>query len=186
MASFEPKIITSNGISLFFNHLFNIIGPLCNPASVHKQLIGVFNKEYVPKIAQALMQLNTKRAMIVSSEDGMDEISISAVTHCAFLEHNSIDEFILDPREYGFELYDKSEILGGDAKQNANITKSILDGSLSGAKKDIVILNTAVALLVDGKVDHISEGVALANETISNKKAIKKLEEIIDISNILA
>jgi anthranilate phosphoribosyltransferase len=165
--------------------IFNILGPLSNPASVHKQLIGVFDKEYVIKIAQALTKLNTKRAMVVSSADGMDEVSISDVTHCAFVEHGNINEFVLDPREYGFDLYPKCEIKGGDSKENATITKGILDGSIKGAKRDIVILNTAVALLVDGKVNSTEEGIFMAQEAINNKDAIKKLEEIIQVSNSL-
>jgi len=163
--------------------IFNILGPLSNPASVHKQLIGVFDKAFVPKIAQALTQLNTKRAMVVSSADGMDEISISDVTHCAFVDKSKVDEFVLDPREYGFDLYPKSEIEGGSAKENAQITKGILDGSITGAKKDIVVLNTAVALLVDGLVNSTEEGIQLAKETIKSGKALKKLEEIIKVSN---
>jgi len=163
--------------------IFNILGPLSNPASVHKQLIGVFNKDYVRKMADALAQLDTKRAMVVSSEDGMDEISISDVTHCAFVERGKVNEFILDPREYGFDLYDKSEIKGGDAKFNATITKGILDGSIDGAKKDIVILNTAAALLVDDKVNSTEEGIEMAKDAISSGKAKAKLEEIIKVSN---
>lgn len=165
--------------------IFNILGPLTNPASVHKQLIGVFDKEFVPKIAQALSQLNTKRAMVVSSQDGMDEISISDITHCAFVERGEFKEFILDPREYGFDFYDKKEIEGGDAKQNAKITRGILDGSISGAKKDIVLLNAAATLLVDGKVNSTEEGVVMAKEAIASGKAIQKLEQIIDLSNKL-
>ncbi|MGK0256486.1 MAG: anthranilate phosphoribosyltransferase, partial [Arcobacteraceae bacterium] len=165
--------------------IFNILGPLSNPAGVHKQLIGVFNKNYVPKIAEALTQLNTKRAMVVSSEDGMDEISISDVTHCAFVEKSSFKEFILDPRKYGFDLYPKREILGGNAKENAKITRGILAGSIIGAKKNIVILNAAVALLVDGKVNSIENGIQMAKDAISNGTAIKKLEEIVLISNKL-
>ena len=138
--------------------IFNILGPLSNPASVHKQLIGVFSKEFIPKIAGALTKLNTKRAMVVSSNDGMDEISISDVTHCAFVERGEFREFTLDPREYGFDLYDKKEIEGGDAVENAKITKGILSGEITGAKRDIVILNTAAALLVDGRVYSTEEG----------------------------
>jgi len=163
--------------------IFNILGPLSNPASVHKQLIGVFSKEYVPKIAEALTQLNTKRAMVVSSADGMDELSISDVTYCAFVERGQFSEFVIDPREYGFDLYPKEEIEGGDAKHNATITRGILDGSIRGAKKDIVLLNTAVALLVDGKVNSTEEGIEMAKDVINNGDAIKKLEEIVKVSN---
>jgi len=163
--------------------IFNILGPLSNPASVHKQLIGVFNKEYVSKIAEALTMLNTKRAMVVSSADGMDEISISDVTHCAFVERGQFNEFILDPREYGFDLYQKSEILGGDAIENSKITKGILDGSITGAKKDIVVLNAAAALLVDHKVNSTEEGIEMARDAIDSGKALEKLNEIIKVSN---
>jgi len=163
--------------------IFNILGPLSNPASVHKQLIGVFNKEYVPKIAEAMTMLNTKRAMVVSSEDGMDEISISDVTHCAFVERGSFNEFILDPREYGFDFYPKSDLLGGDAITNAKITKGILDGSITGAKQDIVVLNAAVALLVDQKVNSTEEGIEMAKDAITSGKALEKLHEIIKVSN---
>ena len=163
--------------------IINILGPLSNPASVHKQLIGVFNKEYVPKIAEAMTMLNTKRAMVVSSEDGMDEISISDVTHCAFVERGSFNEFILDPREYGFDFYPKSDLIGGDANQNAKITKGILDGSITGAKQDIVVLNAAVALLVDQKVNSTEEGIEMAKDAITSGKALEKLHEIIKVSN---
>ena len=165
--------------------IFNVLGPLSNPASVHKQLIGVFDKEYVPKIADAMTQLNTKRAMVVSSEDGMDEVSISDVTHCAFVERGTFNEFVLDPREYGFDFYPKSEITGGTAKENAITTKNILNGTIIGAKRDIVILNAAVALLVDGKVNSTEEGIEMAKEAIDNGDAIKKLEEIVRVSNEL-
>jgi anthranilate phosphoribosyltransferase len=163
--------------------IFNILGPLSNPASVKKQLIGVFDKSFVPKIAEALANLNTKRAMVVSSEDGMDEISICDVTHAAFVERGSIREFIIDPREYGFDLASKEEIIGGDAKENAQITKGILSGEIQGAKRDIVLLNTACALLVDGKVYSTEEGIEMAKDVINNGDALKKLEEIIEVSN---
>lgn len=163
--------------------IFNILGPLSNPAMVHKQIIGVFDKTFVPKIAQAMALLGAKRAMVVSSNDNMDEISVSDVTHAAFVDHGNIREFIIDPREYGFDLYDKSEIVGGTPAQNAIITKGILDGSIKGAKLDIVILNAAAALLVDGKVHSTEEGIAMAKEAIQSGDALKKLEEIIEVSN---
>ncbi|MGB3750930.1 MAG: anthranilate phosphoribosyltransferase, partial [Arcobacteraceae bacterium] len=120
-----------------------------------------------------------------SSADGMDEISISDVTHCAFVERGSFSEFILDPREYGFDLYPKEDIVGGDAIENAKITRGVLDGSITGAKRDIVLLNTAVALLVDNKVSSTEEGIAMAREIIDSGKAIEKLNEIILVSNKL-
>ena len=165
--------------------IFNILGPLSNPAGAKKQLIGVFDKAYVPVMAEALTRLNVKRAMVVSSADGMDEISISDVTYAAFVERGSVREFIFDPREYGFDFYPKEDILGGDAIFNAQITRDILNGKIKGAKKDIVIINTAAALLVEGWVNSTEEGIQMASDAIEEGKAIKKLEEIIKISNEL-
>lgn len=165
--------------------IFNILGPLSNPASVHKQLIGVFDKEFVPKLAQALTMLNTKRAMVVSAADGMDEVSISDVTYCAFVERGGFNEFVLDPREYGFDFYDKSEIEGGDAQENAQITRGILSGEITGAKRDIVLLNTAVSLLVDNKVNSTEEGIEMARDVINSGQALEKLEQIINFSKQL-
>jgi anthranilate phosphoribosyltransferase len=179
------KYITPIRKSIDHRTIFNILGPLSNPASVHKQVIGVFNKEYVAKIAEALTMLNTKRAMVVSSADGMDEISISDVTYCAFVERGQVNEFVLDPREYGFDFYPKADIVGGDAIENAKITRGVLDGSIQGAKRDIIILNTAAALLVDNKVNSTEEGIVMARNTIDSGAAIKKLEEIISVSKKL-
>jgi anthranilate phosphoribosyltransferase len=163
--------------------IFNILGPLSNPAMVHKQIIGVFDKSFVPKIAQALALLGAKRAMVVSSNDNMDEISISDITHAAFIDHGSVREFTIDPREYGFDLYSKSEIEGGTPAENALITRGILEGSILGAKRDIVLINAAAALLVDGKVHSTEEGIVMAKEAIENGLALQKLEEIIKVSN---
>ncbi len=165
--------------------VFNILGPLSNPAHVKKQFIGVFDKNYVPIVANALVKLQTKRAMVVSSADGMDEISISDITYAAFVEGEVVKEFVLDPRDYGFELYSKDDILGGDAVKNAQITRAILSKEIIGAKRDIVIINTAVALLVDGMVNSIQEGVTLAEEAIDSGKALTKLDEIITFSNTI-
>ncbi len=163
--------------------IFNILGPLSNPAHVKKQFIGVFDKAYVPIVAEALTKLQTKRAMVVSSADGMDEISISDVTYAAFVERGSVREFIFDPREYGFDLHPKQEVEGGNAVQNALITRGILNGEITGAKRDIVIINAAASLLVDGIVNSTEEGIEMAQEAIDSGKAIAKLEEIIKVSN---
>lgn len=165
--------------------IFNIIGPLSNPANVKKQLIGVFDKKFVPIVAEALAKLHAKRAMVVSSADGMDEISISDITYAAFVERGTVREFVFDPREYGFDFYPKSEILGGDANENASITRGVLSGEIRGAKRDIVIINTAAALLVEGWVSSTEEGVDMATDAIDSGKALAKLNQIIKVSNEL-
>ena len=171
--------------SLDHRTIFNILGPLSNPATVSKQLIGVFDKSFIGKITEALNMLDTTKAMVVSSKDGMDEISISDVTYANSLENGKIEEFIIDPQDYGFKLSPKEEILGGDAQENAKITRDILEGNETGAKLDIVLINTAAALFVDGKVNDMQEGVDMAREAIQSGRTKDKLNEIIKVSNNL-
>jgi len=163
--------------------IFNILGPLSNPASVPKQLIGVFSKDYIAKIAEALNMLDAKKAMVVSSNDGMDEISISDITYATSLTNGKIEDFVIDPQEHGLKLAPKEEILGGDAKFNSIITRDILSGNEKGAKLDIVLINTAAALMVDGKARDLKEGIEIARDAILSGKAKEKLEQIIKISN---
>ena len=169
--------------SLPHRTIFNILGPLTNPAGVTKQLIGVFSPEYVEKIMEALVMLGSKRAMVVSSLDGMDEVSISSPTKGAFYDGAKIKEMIIDPKEYGFSGK-KEELIGGDAKENAKITISILDGEKS-PRRDVVVLNSAVGLMVDNKVNDIKSGIEMASYLIDSGKAKRKLEEIIKISELL-
>ena len=171
--------------SLNHRTIFNILGPLTNPAGAKKYLIGVFSNEFLNKIVTALNMLDTKSAMAVSSKDELDEISICDITYATILKNKRTKDFIIDPQELGFKLYPKDAIKGGDAKQNALITKSILSGKEKGAKRDIVLLNSAGALYVDGKARDMKEGIEMAKEAIDSGKAIQKLQEIIDISNKL-
>ncbi len=171
--------------SLNHRTIFNILGPLTNPAGAKKYLIGVFSNEFLNKIVTALNMLDTKSAMAVSSKDELDEISICDITYATILKNKRTKDFIIDPQELGFKLHPKDAIKGGDAKQNALITKSILSGKEKGAKRDIVLLNSAGALYVDGKARDMKEGIEMAKEAIDSGKAIQKLQEIIDISNKL-
>ena len=169
--------------SLSHRTIFNILGPLTNPAGAKKQLIGVFDKDYIQKIAKALLMLDTKRSMVVSSNDGLDEISISDITYACTLVDGKIKDELIDPRDFGFKLYSLQEIKGGDAKSNAKITLDILRGDESGAKRDIVLLNAAAALFVDGLARDIKEGIEIAKESIDSGKSLEKLKEIIKVSN---
>jgi len=171
--------------SLSHRTIFNILGPLTNPAGVKKQLIGVFDKKYILKMIKALQLLKTERAIVVSSKDGLDEISISDITFGASLIDNKITEFEINPEDYGMKLSSLDSIKGGDSVTNAKITKDILNGSIKGAMRDIVLLNSAYALFVDGKVNNIQDGIKLSEENIDSGKAIKHLEKIIKISNLL-
>ncbi len=171
--------------SLPHRTIFNILGPLTNPAGVKKYLLGVFDQKYIDKITKALLLLDTKDSMIVSSHDGLDEISISDITYYNLIENGEIKKGIIDPIDFGFAMYPFEAIKGGDAKENAKITRGILEGSVKGAKRDIVILNAAAALKVAKVAKDMKEGIKMANDAIDSKRALKKLEEIIEVSNSL-
>ncbi len=171
--------------SLPHRTIFNILGPLTNPAGVKKYLLGVFDQKYIDKITKALLLLDTKDSMIVSSHDGLDEISISDITYYNLIENGEIKKGIIDPIDFGFAMYPFEAIKGGDAKENAKITRGILEGSVKGAKRDIIILNAAAALKVAKVAKDMKEGIKMANDAIDSKRALKKLEEIIEVSNSL-
>ncbi len=165
--------------------IFNILGPLTNPAGAKKSLLGVFDKVFVPKMAEALRMNGATSAMVVSSAEGMDEISISDVTYASQLRDGKIKEFIIDPQEYGIKRVPLEAIIGGDAKENAQILHAVFDGESTDAQRDIVFINTAAALVVDGLARDMQDGLEMAYEAIRNNRAKKKLRQIIEISNKL-
>jgi anthranilate phosphoribosyltransferase len=165
--------------------IFNILGPLTNPANVKKSLLGVFGQSFVPKIAEALKINGSKSALVVSSQEGMDEISISGVTYAARLEDGKVREFEIDPEEYGIKKAPLKAIVGGDSKENSQILLNIFDSRATDAQRDIVLLNAAAAFMVDGMVRDIQEGLEVAKETIAKDKANKQLKRIIEVSNKL-
>ena len=171
--------------SLTDKTIFNILGPLTNPAGAKKSLLGVFDKAFVPKMAEALKINGATSTMVVSSKEGMDEISISDVTYASQLRDGVVHEFIIDPEEYGIKRVPLKAIMGGDARENAQILLNIFDSNASDAQRDIVLINTACALVVDGLARDIQDGLEMAREAILNLRAKKKLKQIIEISNKL-
>ncbi len=165
--------------------IFNILGPLTNPAVAKKSLLGVFNKAFVPKMAEALRINGAVSTMVVSSEEGMDEISISDITYASRLKDGVVDEFIIDPQEYGIRRAPLKAIVGGDAKENAQILYNIFDGKSTDAQRDIVLVNAASALMVDGLARDIQDGLEIAQMALKTRKAKEKLKQIIEISNKL-
>ncbi len=166
--------------------IFNILGPLSNPAGVTKQFIGVFDPTFVERIARALVRLGSERAMVVSSHDGLDEISLGAPTDTAWVEAGAQPILrTIDPVAFGVSRAPMEAIAGGDAETNARITRDILTGRERGAKRDIVLVNAAGALIVDGRAESFEEGIALAAEGIDTGKAAKKLDEIVEVSRSL-
>ena len=163
--------------------IFNILGPLTNPSGASKYLMGVFSPEYIDIMAKTLLSIGTQRAFVVSSDDGMDEISISASTQFAYVADGQISRGMVDPRVHGFALAPKEEIEGGDALQNAKITQSIFDNQEKGAKRDIVLLNASYALFADGGCRDIQEGIEIAKEALESNLASAHLKQIIKVSN---
>ncbi len=163
--------------------IFNILGPLTNPSGASKYLMGVFSPDYIEIMAKTLLSIGTQRAFVVSSDDGMDEISISTTTQFSYVADGQISQGIIDPQEHGFTLAPKEAIEGGNASQNAQITQSIFDNQQKGAKLDIVLLNTAYALFADGSCRDIKEGIEMAKHAIESGLASTHLKEIVRVSN---
>ncbi|MDN5047844.1 anthranilate phosphoribosyltransferase [Aliarcobacter butzleri] len=180
------KYITPVRKTIPHRTIMNIVGPLSNPAGVEKQVIGVFDKSYINKIAAALDILDSKRAMILSSNDGMDEISVSDITHATLLLNGKITDIEINPENYGIPLSSKEDIVGEGPEFNAKLTRDILSKKIVGAKLDIVLLNAAAALIVDEKARDFKDGIDMAKEAIISGTAQNKLEQIIKVSKQLS
>ncbi|PHS37249.1 MAG: anthranilate phosphoribosyltransferase [Sulfurovum sp.] len=165
--------------------IFNILGPLTNPAGAQKYLLGVFSPSYIKRMAEALLELDTKRAFVVSSQDGMDEIGLACHTSFAYVEGDRISEGEINPETFGFDLAPKEAIQGGDATFNAQITRDIYSGEEKGAKRDIVVLNAAFALFVDGNVRDIQEAIAMVEAQLDSGKTREHLNFMADVSQKL-
>lgn len=163
--------------------IFNLLGPLTNPAYPDAFMLGVFSKEYIQLMIKALRDLDVKEAMVVHSADGMDEISVSAETYYAYLKNNKITEGIINPEDIIGKRFSLEEIKGGDARDNAEIAVGLLKGDITGAKKEVVLINAAAAIMVAGKADSIKDGYQIAKETLESGKAYRKLQDFIRISN---
>ena len=180
------KYITPVRKTIPHRTIMNILGPLCNPAGVTKQVIGVFDKSYINRIATALDLLDSKRAMILSSNDGMDEISVSDITYATLLINGKITDIEINPEDYGIPIASKDDILGEGPEFNAKLTRDILSKKIVGAKLDIVLLNAAAALIVDEKARDFKDGIEMARWAIVSGAAQEKLEQIIKVSQQLS
>lgn len=163
--------------------IFNILGPLTNPARANVQLLGVFNKKLPPLMVDVLKSMGSKRVLVVAGEDGLDEITLCEKTNVSELRDGKITSYQISPSDFGLEACSLLEIKGGDSQENAKITEGILKGEITGPKRDIVLLNSAAALYVSGKAESISEGVLLAAKIIDDGLAYNVLEKLRQISN---
>lgn len=168
---------------LGFRTVFNILGPLTNPASPSMQLLGVYDEYLVEPLAQVLINLGIRRGMVVYGRDRLDEISLSAPTAVCEIRDDWFRSFVITPEDFGFQRCTKADLKGGTPEENAQITRDILAGK-KGHKRNAVLLNAGAALCIGGKAGSIKEGVELAAELIDSGKARKTLEKIIEISNL--
>lgn len=167
---------------LGFRTVFNILGPLTNPAHPKRQLLGVYDEYLIELLAKVLMELGVKRGMVVYGMDKLDEISLSAPTKVCEIKDGSLHTYEIKPEDFGLSRCKKEDLAGGDPKENAAITLSILNGE-KGAKRDAVLLNAGAALYIGEKAKSMQEGINLAARLIDSKKALKVLEDFIKVSN---
>lgn len=159
--------------------VFNILGPLTNPADARGQVIGVYSEGLTEKVAEVLKIVGLERAFVVHGVDGLDEFSTLGRTKVSELsEDGGVETYYVNPEDYGLRKASLSDLAGGDAAFNAKILEDILSGSESGPKRDIVLLNSAAGMMVGGKADTLEEGLAIAVESIESGKARKKLESM--------
>ena len=167
---------------LGFRTVFNILGPLTNPASPSMQLLGVYDAYLVEPLAQVLVSLGVKRGMVVYGTDKLDEISLSAPTKVCEIKDGWFKTYYIKPEDFGFERCTKDDLKGGTPEENAQITRDILAG-MQGHKRNAVLLNAGAALYIGGKAESMSDGIKLAAEIIDSGKAQKTLEKVIEVSN---
>jgi anthranilate phosphoribosyltransferase len=166
---------------LGFRTLFNLLGPLCNPAGVQHHVLGVFDKAYVLPMAQTLKNLGATSAWVVHGADGMDELTTTGLTHVAALKDGQIREFDITPQEAGLASATLADLAGGDAEYNAIALSKVLAGA-DGPYRDIVLLNAAAALVVANRAANLVDGVALAAKSIDTGAARNALDALVDIS----
>ena len=159
--------------------VFNILGPLTNPAKASAQVLGVFNPDLTEVMANVLKNLGTKEAFVVHGMDGLDEISLSDKTRVSHLKNGKVKTYFIEPKDVGLKKAKKEDILGGSINDNLKITYQILKGEEKGPKRDIVLFNAAAAIMVAGLVKDLKEGFKLAAESVDSGAAYKKLEELI-------
>ncbi|RLB11158.1 MAG: anthranilate phosphoribosyltransferase, partial [Deltaproteobacteria bacterium] len=162
--------------------IFNILGPLTNPARVNAQVLGVFSPMLTEKLAQVLKRLGLKKAAVVSGMDGMDEVSICAKSKVSYLRDGIIESFEIDPEDFGIKRASISDIRGGDAKKNAEIIIGVLSGE-KGPKRDAVLMNASLGFVVAERAKDIKEGIEIAEDIIDRGDALKKLKDFVRFTN---
>ena len=162
--------------------IFNILGPLTNPAEAQAQLLGVYARELTEPLAKVLRKLGTKTAFVVHGDDGLDEITTTTDTQISALIDGKVTTYTISPKDFNLTMAKSADLVGGEPTTNAKITRQILDGQ-TGPKRDIVVLNAAAAIVAGGKATDLRDGCAIAADTIDSGQAKEKLEMLIAFTN---
>jgi anthranilate phosphoribosyltransferase len=176
------KNVGPTRVELGTRTIFNLLGPLSNPAGVKRQMVGVFSKQWIEPLAHVLKNLGSERAFVVHGSDGLDEITTAGSTAVAALEDGAVRIFEINPEDVGFERVKPEALRGGDAQGNAAALKGVLEGE-KGPLRDVAALNAAAALVVAGRAGDLQVGVALANKSIDSGEAERRLNRLVVVSN---
>jgi anthranilate phosphoribosyltransferase len=176
------KHVGPTRVELGTRTIFNLLGPLSNPASVKRQMVGVFSRHWVEPLAKVLGRLGSERAMVVHGSDGLDEITTAGPTSVASLENGTVRTFEISPQDVGLPKADPKRLLGGDAEANAAALLSVLKGEKS-PYRDVAMFNAAAALVVAGRAKDLPGGMALAQTSIDSGEAEGRLDRLIAVSN---
>ena len=163
--------------------VFNILGPLANPAGANTELMGVYSEELVEPLAHVLSNLGVKRALVVYGQDQLDEISVSAPTTCVEVNNGEFKKYEITPEQFGFTRCDKSDLAGGEGAENAKITERVLKGELTDARADAVLFNAGAGIYLMNGAESIEKGIEIARETIKSGKAYETLQRFIELTN---
>jgi anthranilate phosphoribosyltransferase len=176
------KNVGPTRVELGTRTIFNLLGPLSNPAGVKRQMVGVFSRQWVEPLAQVLKNLGSEAAWVVHGSDGLDEITLAGSTHVAALENGSVKSFEITPEEVGLERAAADALRGGDAEHNAKALTEVLAGK-KGPYRDVAILNAAAALVVASRAKDLKTAVALATKSVTSGEAEGRLDRLIAVSN---
>ena len=177
------KVVARVRKELGVRTIFNLLGPLLNPAGARRQIIGVYSSQLTETFAEVLQLLGCEHALIFSGEDGLDEITVSDRTRVTEIREGTIHTTYLTPESFGIQRKPIDHLLGGDAEENGRILRNILEMKLNGAKQEVVLLNAAAGIYVSGRAGSIEEGFSLARRSLESHRALDKLNRLVTLSN---
>ena len=166
---------------LGFRTMFNILGPLTNPAAAGSQLSGVYSRSMIGPMAKVLARMGVRNALVVYGVDGLDEISVSDITLCTEVRNGKLRDYVISPEDFGMKRSPHDELLGGGPVENAAITRAVLSGQ-KGAKRDAVLLNAGAGLFTAGKAKSIDDGIEMAAQAIDSGAAIRTLDRYVSLT----